>query len=223
MQGRWFGLIGLLLIANTSWASDRDSIAPFKIPLDNMPAARRAAIKSVLDKPTLSARSSKETFDCQPDQYRFILDHPDRGVVAWRRLGAKCVTIASRGPNTFAWTDDKGSELVWETVQNCAGQRVWFAEGKVKPGPLLPAVPVKAVVVLRYIESEDAEHHPVISQQTLLYAHTDSKSAALITKMLGNSAQHVAVQGLDQLQLFFSGLSWYMHRYPERSVGLLND
>ena len=223
MQGRVFGLIGMLLIVEASWASDGDTVVPFKIPLESLPASQREAIKSVLDRPTLNVHSSKVTFDCLPEQYRWFLDHPDRGVIAWRRLGAKCVTILPHGQNTFAWNDGKGSEVIWETVHNCTGQRVWFAEGTIKPGPLLPTVPVKAVVILHYAESQLPNGDPVITHQTHLYVHTDSKSAALVTKILGNSAQHLAEQGLDQLQLFFSGLSCYMHRYPERCAVLLSD
>jgi hypothetical protein len=151
----------------------------------------------------------------------WFLDHPDRAVVAWRRLGAKCVSINPRGDGKFSWADENGSEVVWETVYKSAGVRIWLAEGKVRPGPLLPLVPVKAVVVLRHSDSRAPDGLAVMHHQCDLFVHTDSKTAAMMARMLGPTASRVAEQGLGQLQLFFSGLSWYLERHPDQAATLL--
>src|SRR5207249_2285883 len=105
-------------------------------------------VRELLERPTLQARGNVETFACHPAQFNWVLDNPHRAVIAWRRLGARCVSIVPRGQGMFGWADENGSEVVWETVARSPTQRVWLAEGKVKPGALLPSVPVKALVVL---------------------------------------------------------------------------
>ena len=54
-------------------------------------------MRQILEKPTISAHSQPESFSGKAETYRYFLDHPDRAVVAWRRLGANCVSIQARG------------------------------------------------------------------------------------------------------------------------------
>jgi hypothetical protein len=177
----------------------------------------------VLDRPTLVARGPTETFACKPDHYYWFLDHPDKAVAAWRKLGAKCVSITPRGEGSFGWTDEHGSELVWKTMYKANGVRVWFAEGKVRPAPLLALVPVKALVVLKHGEAKNDEGATVIQHHSELFVVTDSKAAAAFTKLMGQSAPKLAEQGLGQLQVFFSGLSWYLQRHPEQVQALIKE
>lgn len=224
MKGCWSGLIGLLLLAQAGSASPPTPVASLPhFTFEGMEAPERDLVQGVMDRPTLYAKGAAEVFQCKPEHFHWFLDHPDRAVVAWRRLGARCVNIVPRAPSTFAWSDALGSEVVWVTVQASPGQRIWFAQGHVKPSKLLPNIPVKAVVILTYTENKGTDGTSMITQQSHIYVHTDSKSAALVTKMLGNSSQRMAEQGLEQLQLFFSGLSWYMHRHPEQTEALLRE
>jgi hypothetical protein len=191
------------------------------IPLEKIDERYRELVRQVLEKPILAGRGPAETFNCRPEQYTWFMDHPDRAVVAWRRLGAKCVSIYPRGDGKFSWADENGSEVIWQTVYNESSVRIWFAEGKVRPGPLLPLVPVKAVVVLRHHNSRAADGAAVMQHQSDLFVHTDSKTAAMMARMLGPTANRAVEHGMGQLQLFFSGLSWYLDRHPEQAETLL--
>jgi hypothetical protein len=82
-------------------------------------------------------------------------------------------------------------------------------------------VPVKAVLVLHHSESKNAQGASIIKHHSELYLLTESKSATALTKLMGQSAPRLAEQGLGQLQLFFSGLSWYINRHPEQADELL--
>ena len=113
--------------------------------------------------------------------------------------------------------------MVWQTLHKGPGIRVWFAEGKVRPGPVLPLVPVQAVVVLRHNDSRAPDGAVVMHHQCDVFVHTDSKTAAMMTRMLGPTANRVAEQGLGQLQLFFSWLSSYLERHPEQAAALLKS
>ena len=232
MRYRWFGLMGWFLLAGALQAGEVDvapaprttpPAPPLKVALDQVPAHQRELVRLVIDRAILSARGPSEAFHAKPEHFCWFLDHPDRAVIAWRRLGARCVSILPHGQKSFVWTDEHGSEVVWEAVVRTGNQRVWYADGKVKPGPLLPFIPVKAVVVLHYHQDAKEDGTPIITQQSSIYLHTDSKSAAVVTKMLGNSAQRMVESGLEQLQLFFSGPSWYIHRHPEQAEMILKE
>ena len=71
---------------------------------------KRKLVRPILERPTLSAKGPSESFFCKPDHYFWFLDHPDKAVTAWRKLGAKCVSITPRGKQQFAWADDQGSD-----------------------------------------------------------------------------------------------------------------
>ena len=193
-----------------------DPAQPVTIPWDNLDERATMLAKQLMDRPTMQARGPAETFTCMPKQYYWLLDNPDSAVTAWRRLGAKCVSIQKRGAGKFGYTDESGSDVIWETIHQGPGIRIWYAEGKVKASPVLPLIPVKALVILRHAEGKTPDGIAYVQHHAEVVIHTDSKAAAGVTKLMGQSAPKLAEQGLGQLQLFFSALSCYVGRHPER-------
>lgn len=194
-----------------------------QVPLDQLPASVRDGMKATLEKCTLFTSGPAESFCCKPAVYYWFLEHPDRAVLAWRRLGAKCVNISDRGAGRFGWSDDSGSDITWDTVHRGPNLRVWYATGHVRPGPLLPLVPVKACVILRHSEGRDERGAVTIQHQADMFIHTDSAAVAIVSRLLGPSAPKMAEQCVSQMQMFFAGLAWYVERHPERAEMLLTD
>ena len=196
---------------------------PLPVALESMPAATRDALSKVMKDPTLTAVSAAEEFVAHPDMYLWLLDHPDRAAAAWRKLGVAAVDIKPLKDGRFCWKDENGSELVWQNVAQGPTGRVWYAEGKVKPGALLPTVPVTAVAVLSHSDDPRATGDSVVKHRIEVFLHTDSKTAALVTKAFGESAPKMAQQGSEQLLMFFSGIAKYAHDKPEKARGLLTS
>jgi hypothetical protein len=232
MRMRSFGLAGLLMMLSVCAA---DAAAPFfrrsaaspvppsfPIPMEAI-GSRQQEIAQVLRHPTLVARGPTETFECRPEQYQAFLDHPDRAVAVWRRMGAKCVSITNRGDGQFGWADDLGSEVTWETVHRSKDLRVWYAHGKVRPGPVMPMVSIEVVVVLHHREVPSAGGQRSVEHHSEVFLHTDSKTAQVFARLMGTSTNRLAEQGLGQMQLFFSALCWYLDRHPERARTLLRE
>jgi hypothetical protein len=197
--------------------------AAARIPLDQVAPALRDKVRLVLEQPTLAAQGPVEVFPGSAELYRWLLDHPDRGTRAWRRLGAKCTEITDLGDGRFRWTDGQGSEVTWQVAHRNEQSRVWYAEGVVRPGPLLPVMPVQVIVALRHGELRDPAGHRLVRHQADVFFQSDSKTAALATKLLGTSAPKVAEEGLAQLQLFFAVLVWYCEQHPDRAEALFAD
>lgn len=102
------------------------------VPLQELPEVYRDKVRLCLEKPTLFTPGQAETFVCSPAMYYWFLDHPDRAVVAWQRLGATVMPISDRGAGKFGWSDELGSDVVWQTAYKDNAVRVWYAEGMEK-------------------------------------------------------------------------------------------
>jgi hypothetical protein len=195
--------------------------AAARVPLREIPESLRPRVRRVIEQPTLFSHGPAEAFAGWPALYHWLLDHPDRAVVAWRKLGATCTEITERGVGRFVWKDGQGSAINWQTIHNSSALRIWYAEGRVRPGVLLPAVPVKAVFLLRHGDRPDGPGRMLIFHQADVFLQTDSKTAALLTQLLGPSAAGLAEQGLGQVEMFFSALVWYLGQHPDRAARLL--
>jgi hypothetical protein len=175
----------------------------------------------VVEHSVISARGPTEAFTGQPEFYRWLLDHPVQAMRAWRRLGAQCAELHDIGPGGFSWNDGHGSEIRWQTVHEDGALRIWYADGKVRPGLLMPAVPVRLVAVLRHGNRCDGRDRGLLYHQADVFLASESKTLAVAIRMMGASAPRIAEQGLGQLELFFSGLVWYADQHPERMAELL--
>jgi hypothetical protein len=195
--------------------------APARLPLKQLPPDVREAVRQVLLHPVLFIHGPAETFAGDPNLYQWLLDHPDRAVLAWRRLGSPCTEITNKGQGYFASSDDRGDEVHWRSVLENGVLRVWYAEGHVRPAPLLPLVPIRAAVVLRHGNRPDGDDRTLIYHQADIYAQIDSKTAQLVAKMLGASIPRLGEDGIKQIEMFFSGLVWYFDQHPERTKKLL--
>ena len=49
-----------------------------------------------------------------------------------------------------------------------------------------------------------------------LFLQTDSKAAALALKVIGPAAPRMAEQYAAQIEMFYSGLAWYLDAHPEK-------
>jgi hypothetical protein len=191
------------------------------IPLERLPPATRAAVRRVLDRPTLNVQGPEELFRGQPALYLWLLGHPDQCVQLWRGLGARCMDVINLGNGWFGWTDGQGTQFHWETVYADGHCRIWYGEGSSRPTFLFPTIPARAVVVMRHTQLHDSAGRPLIQHQSELFLQLDNRAAALITHLLGSSAPRLGEQGLAQMQMFFSALVWYLDRHPERAEVLL--
>src|SRR5262249_35826017 len=145
---------------------------------------------------------------------------PDRTSLAWMRLRVPCLPVEALPGGRFGWSDERSGEIVWLTVAESAAGRVYFAEGKFRPGPLLPVIPVKAVAVLWH-DLPAGDGRGTVGQRVDLYLQTDSRAAAVLARLVGPAGPRLAEQGAEQLLLFYSGIARYCDRHPERTNELL--
>lgn len=243
--GRALG-VGVVLgaaVAAAAWASAQDPAGPRPAPAmpgpptpmpsvpgagtvqvpvaDLVDPAFRDAVVRVVRQPTLSTRGASGEYVCTPAVYEWLLDHPDRVSLAWRRLRVECVPITDLGGGRFGWADGDGSELTWQTVGKFADGRVWYATGTVKPNAVTPSVPVRAVVVLTHPQRPLGDGTAAVRPVAQAFLQTDSKAANVVMRVLGPTAPKLAEQGAEQLLYFFDGIARYAQKNPDRADALL--
>src|SRR5262245_13875719 len=116
----WLGLVtcAIWVEAATAQETALQRWTATRLPIDDMPAGARDKVRKIVEHPTLYAHGPSEMFPCDPTIYHWLLDHPDRAVAAWHKLGAQCLDIADRGNGRFGWTDGHDSDVYWDTVYN---------------------------------------------------------------------------------------------------------
>ncbi len=121
------------------------------------------------------------------------------------------------------WRDEQGSDMSWQAVVRAPSEQVWYAEGVVRPGPLLPLITVRALLVLHITEGHDAAGRSAVRHQGELVLRTDSRAANLAARLLGASAPRMAEQYVAQIQTFFAALAWHLDEHPEKARKLLRE
>lgn len=222
---RCLAILGLLVAgsvraeAPSAVVNARPARPLLKVPTEAIPPALRDKVAKVTQQPTIVARTAPEEF--VEGIYDWLLDHPDRASLAWRRLGIPCAEIGPKPQGRFGWSDGQGTEVNWCVAAKTDNYRVWFAEGQARPGPMMPVVPVKAVVVLHHPKTLGIDGQKRVAHVCDVYLQTDSKAAGIVARMLGPAVPRLAEQGAEQLLLFFSGLTRYFHNHPEDIESLL--
>ena len=197
------------------------SIAAQMVPYDSLSPPLRERVRTVMNRPTLVTHADPEEFQASPKLYETLLDHPDRATLAYQRLGVECTPITDRGNGRFGWSDNQGSDMVWYTIANGPTARIWFAEGQIRAGSLLPLIPARVVVVLRHDYLAEDTATPRVRHQVDVFAHADSRAANIVTRLFGGATDNVAEQASEQLLMFFSLLSHHLAEHPERAEKLL--
>ena len=224
LTGVWLAVLATSVAAEEPRAAvPRRTAAATPTLLEVVSPAYRESVNEVIKAQSLSVKAVDDEFTAHTRVYEWMLDHPDRVSLAWQRLKVQCIEITDLGDGRFRWVDEtNGSELTWRPVGKFADGLVWYATGKVKPGALLPMVPVKAVAVLHYPKTAETKSGVATFLPSLnVYMHTDSKAAGTILRIVGPAAPRMAEQGAEQLLLFFSGPARHLYKHPEQAETLL--
>lgn len=182
-----------------------------RIPLEHLADPLRAKVTHCISKAQLFDRSKAESFPCDPDIYRWLLDCPDASLYAWQRLGATKASISKLSDGSFMGTDGMGGELRWRLIGTGQNNRIWFAEGAGRIGPLLPTMTVRALVFLHFQDVKGTDGRSGIKHRIEVLVHYDSN--ALVNKLTNLSADSAGKKAVQQMELFFSGMAWYVSEH----------
>jgi hypothetical protein len=212
----WFLLTwgSSLLAASTEDAELARQIAAAEVPVERIAGPSRAPVVALLKQPCVYARGPVEAFPCTPAVYEWLLDRPDLVARAWRALGATCAAVERRPDGSFCGKEQAGGEARWAIALKEPGRRIWYVEGNGRPLPLTPKVSGRAVVVLYYQEVKGLDGRTGVRHRTEIFAQCDDRPAAWVAKLFGASAEQVAGKTLQQIELFYSAMTWHVCEHP---------
>ncbi|MBL8823044.1 MAG: hypothetical protein JNJ77_10690 [Planctomycetia bacterium] len=205
----WF-----LCIASPGWAfidieqtNQARQLCIAQLPLEKMAEPLKTKLSKVVQNAQIFERSKPESFPCNPDVYRWLLESPDASLFAWKKLGATKAEIVRQENGSFLGKDGTGGELRWNLVASGPLTRIWFAEGSGRIGPLLPTMTIRALVFLHFSEVKGIDGRTGIKHRIEILVHYDS--IPLVNRITSMTAESTGKKAVQQLELFFSGMAWY--------------
>ena len=185
------------------------------IPLDQLADSIRPKVAHCISHAQMFERSKSESFPCHPDVYRWLLESPDASLYAWQRLGATKASITKLNDGSFHGSDGQGGDLRWRLIAAGQSNRIWFAEGSGRIGPLLPTMTIRALVFLHFQDVKGTDGRSGIKHRIEILVHYDSN--ALVNKLTNLSAESTGKKAVQQMELFFSGMAWYVTEHSNWS------
>jgi hypothetical protein len=217
------GPLAVAAAAESNEQMQQRQMAAAQVPVDRLDEPLRSKISDILQKPTLFIRGPVEAFPCKPGVYHWLLENPHWGFRAWKALGSECAAVERKEDGSFVGKDNRNGEMRWQNILNEPGRRIWYAEGSGKALALTPTIAVRALVLLRYQEVRGIDGKVGIRHRAELFAQFESKSASLIAKATSMTAETMAKRTIEQVELFFSGMAWYISEHPEWTILLLQQ
>jgi hypothetical protein len=185
------------------------------IPLERIAEPLRGHVDGVLQNATLHVRGPSETFPCRPGVYRWLLDHPDWGIACWKALANTPLSIDRQSDGSFVGKDNQGGLLRWQCILSEPGRRIWYAEGTGRLAPFLPVSSLKAVLCLRYQEVMGGDGRYGIRHRMEAFAVYDAKAAGWFSKLTGVTPDAAGKKLMEQVEIFFSGMAYYLSEHPD--------
>lgn len=222
----------ILLFASSVWhrpASANDveqaqlarQMCVAQLPINQLSESMRAKVLRVTEKGQLFERSKYESFPCHPEIYRWLLESPDASLFAWRKLGATKATATRQENGSFLGSDGVGGEMRWYLIATGPQTRVWYAEGAGRIGPLLPTMTLRALVFLHFQDVKGTDGRAGIKHRLDVIAQYDSN--ALVNKLTSMTADTTGKKVMQQLEMFFSGMAWYISEHSAWSKKVLTQ
>jgi hypothetical protein len=214
-------LIALSALVTTAAAEsgkeDEDfarKLSAAQVPVERFPEPVRSKVAELLQPSSVFGRGPVEVFPCRPFVYAWLLDNPHAGVRAWQSLKATKVTLERQADGSFVGRDGQGGELRWQTILAEPGRRIWLIEGAGRLLPLTPPVAMRALLILRYQEVKGTDGRVGVRHRCEVFAQSDAKTLAALGKLFGMPPETAARKTLEQVELFFSGMAWYLTEHP---------
>jgi len=205
----------IIRVQDLAWGERRDTQTWQGELVQKLEEPWRSRALSIARSPQVCLTGRAEAFPCQRELYLWLLEHPDWGYRLWEQLGARGARVQAAGGGEFVGEDEQGNHLRWRTIYREPGLRLWYVEASGRGKWLAQPTQVRALVLLQYRGVISPEGNPGIRHQTALAAQVDARGWNVILRLGQHAAEDFARQCLEQVQLFFAGMAWYLTEHPD--------
>ncbi len=188
-------------------SSARDRAAAIRaIPMNALDAAARQKVQAVLASITIFRRLPVQMFQCDPELYLFMVEHPDVTTNIWELLGVSKVAIRRTGNVTFNANDGAGTKSDIEFLHVAPDTHLLYAVGSYDGTLFTRPVRGGALLLLKSGTIKDKTGRSYLTCRLDVFCRIDHLGVELTAKtfqgMVGKSADHNFVESisfLDQL------------------------
>jgi hypothetical protein len=99
------------------------------IPLDKLPADKRAKVAAIISESSVFRRMPTRMMQCDPDFYAFLLEHPEVIVNIWSALGVSEVRLKRTGNDTLEANDGAGTSGTLEYLYRSQDTYLLYGDG----------------------------------------------------------------------------------------------
>lgn len=188
-------------------SSARDRAAAIRaIPMKALDAAARQKVNAVLASVTIFRRLPVQMFQCDPELYLFMVEHPDVTTNIWEILGVSKVAIQRTGENTFNANDGAGTKSDIEFLHVAPDTHLLYAVGSYDGALFTRPVRGGALLLLKSGTITDKSGRSYLTCRLDVFCRVDHLGVELTARtfqgMVGKSADHNFIESisfLDQL------------------------
>ncbi|MDA7977516.1 MAG: hypothetical protein MPJ50_01945 [Pirellulales bacterium] len=188
-------------------SSARDRAAAIRaIPMNALDRAARQKVNAVLASITIFRRLPVQMFQCDPELYLFMIEHPDVTTNIWEVLGVSDVAIRKTGQRTFSANDGAGTKSDIEFLHVAPDTHLLYAVGSYDGSLFTRPVRGGALLLLKSGTIKDKGGRSYLTCRLDVFCRVDHLGVELTAKtfqgLVGKSADHNFVESisfLDQL------------------------
>ena len=124
------------------------------IPWNQIPAADRRQLQTVVKEASYYRRLPTRVIDCDPDLFSFLLQHPEVVVDVWQMMGVSKVTLQQTAAQAYRADDGAGTSgdvrfLYTNWGPDARNLAVVYADGAYDGQPFIKPLRAESVIVLQ--------------------------------------------------------------------------
>lgn len=173
-----------------------------RIPLAELSPTWQARVLEVVNNAALFQVMTSPIIECEPQFYRFLVEHPEVIVGMWQALGITKLKLEALGEKQYRLDDSAGTVAQVVYIYTGPTQHVAYAEGTYSAPLLIRPVRGKAVVVLNSSYLREAQGTPYVSASLDLYVHVEQAGVELLTRALHPLLGSMTETNYQQTMLF---------------------
>ncbi len=192
------------------------------VPFDKLSKTARTKALAVINDTSLFRRLPVQTIDCEPDLYRFVVEHPELVVNMWEVMGITKMTLDRVDTNRFRVVDGEGTKGTMEYLLSTPDLHIIYSEGTYD-GPLYArTVRGRCLMVLRTTSQREQNGRYTITSRLDTFLAVDNLGVEILAKtfqpVIGRAADH----NFSETAQFVSNLSRTAER-NERGMIRMTD
>jgi hypothetical protein len=183
------------------------------LPLDQVAGEYREIISEVIRDHTFHRQGEPESFQCQGDLYRNLLNEPLVPLTLWKDLSDSPVQLNKIGPNRYQGSDGAGASAVWDFVLRTPRLHVLLAYLTYVSPRGSTRIDARIVMLVHSSYGQN-NNEPWIQHDVEAYVKVDTKGWKTLARTVRPVVERVLEDQVREAGYFVSLMSRLVVTYP---------